>query len=128
MNTNCCSDGACIWRDEICAPQGDDVNVLVSIYDTDQDEFDISGALEAVFVVSDSITGADRIVKKMTEGDISVSTNRYQLVVRLTSEDTIKPVKRKNYYELRITSADGRKRTVSAGLYKAEQTIIKDVV
>lgn len=123
-----CGPDDCVARGYICAPQGDDVSVLFSVLDQDGDEFDISGAAEIVFAVADERGGTVRFVKTMTDGDVVLSTNGYQFRIYLTNEDTIVPVKKVNYYEVRITNDEGEHKTVSAGAYIATRTIIKDIV
>ena len=125
---NCgCDESACIKLGYICAPQGDDLRVLVSVYDLDGDEYDLTGAQEIVFAVADDRLGTVRLVKTLSEDDIAISTNGYQFVVYLTEDDTILPVKRVNYYEVRVTNAEGDHKTVAAGNYTATRTIIKDI-
>ena len=125
---NCgCSD-ACIKPGSICAPQGDDVMVIFSIYDTDGDEFDLTGATEIVFLVADERGGTVRFTKSLSDGDISISTNGYQFSVVVTDDDTVLPVLRRNYYEVQVTNSAGLKKTVSSGSYIATRTMIKDFV
>ena len=123
-----CGPNECVSRGYVCAPQGDDVAVLFSVLDQDGDEFDISGAEQIVFAVADERGGMVRLVKTLTDGDIVLSTNGYQFRVYLTAEDTNLPVKKVNYYEVRVTNSEGEHKTVSAGAYIATRTIIKDVV
>lgn len=125
---NCgCDTSACIVPGYICAPAGDNVRVLISVYDSDGDEYDITGATEIVFAVADSRTGQTRIVKTLSEGDITIAGTGYQFVIFLTDEDTVLPVLRQNYYEIRVTNSLGEHKTVSAGSYVATRTIIKDL-
>lgn len=123
----CGSGDQCVKPGFICAPQGDDALVVFSVYDTDGDEFDLTGATEIVFAVSDHKKGTVRIVKRMSEGDIQISTNSFQFAVTLTDDDTILPVYEKNYYEVQVTTGAGLKKTVSAGRYSADHTMIKDI-
>lgn len=122
-----CNDYGCIASDAICAPRGDDVRVIVSVFDTDGDEFDIVGATEIVFAVADVKGGAVRIAKRLTLGDISISTNGFQFIVTITDADTESLVRVKNYYEAQVTTSSGLKKTVSAGLFRSDDTIIKDL-
>ncbi len=121
-----CADD-CIKPGVICGPKGDDVYVIFSVYDTDCDEFDVYGASEIVFAVADRKGGTVRFVKRLTEGDIQISTNRYQFMVTITDEDTAALVNQSNYYEVQITTSDGLKKTVSSGIFRATDTIIKDI-
>ena len=122
-----CDNGACIPTGNVCAPAGDDVRVLFSVYDTDGDEYDISGASEIVFMVADERGGLVRIVKRLTNDEIILSTNGYQFVVILDDTDTNAPIKKSNYYEVRVTSDAGEQKTVSVGSYTATRTMIKDL-
>lgn len=124
---NCGCDETCIKPGSICAPQGDDVLVLFSIFDTDGDEFDLTGATEIVMAVADERGGVVRFIKRMSAGDITISTNGYQFTVIITDGDTVLPILRKNYYEVQVTNSAGLKKTVSAGSYIATKTIIKDL-
>lgn len=125
---NCdCGPMTCIKPGWICGPQGDDVLVIFSVFDTDDDEFDITGATEIVFAVSDYKGGAIRIIKRLTDGDIQISTNGYQFAVTITDDDTLATVRRKNYYEVQVTTSTGLKKTISAGTFTATRTIIKDI-
>lgn len=125
---NCgCHQSACIPPGHVCAPAGDDLRVLFSVYDTDGDEYDLTGADEIVFAVADYKGGTVRIVKRLSDGDIAISTNGYQFLVYLTGDDTAEPVRRKNYYEVRVTSDTGENKTVSQGVYDATRTMIKDI-
>lgn len=124
----CSVERGCLTEGFVCGPRGDDVTVIVSVYDTDGDEFDISGATEIVFAVADQPGGTVRITKKLSLGNITISTNTFQFVVTITDDDTRSLVRVKNYYEAQVTTAAGLKKTVSAGLFRSDDTIIKDIV
>ena len=124
---NCGCESGCIAPGFICAPQGDDLRVLFSVFDNDGDEYDLTGATEIVMAVADERNGPVRFVKRLSTGDITLSGSGYQFVVYLTDEDTIIPVRQKNHYEVRVTNSVGENKTVSAGLYRADRTIIKDL-
>lgn len=124
---NCGCESGCIAPGFICAPQGDDLRVLFSVFDNDGDEYDLTGATEIVMAVADDRNGPVRFVKRLSTGDITLSGSGYQFVVYLTDEDTVIPVRQKNYYEVRVTNSVGENKTVSAGLYRADRTIIKDL-
>lgn len=123
----CRDEHGCVQPGSICAPRGDDVLLIVSVYDTDGDQFDISGATEIVFAVADELGGEVRFVKRLTLGQIAISTNLYQFSVTITDSDTSALVKQHNYYEARIETSDGLKKTVSAGLFFSQETMIKDI-
>lgn len=123
---NCDSHG-CLSKGSICAPRGDDTLVIFSVYDTDGDEFDITGAAEIVFIAADTINGTVRIDKRLTTSGVQISTNGYQFSVDLDSVDTEALVHRHNYYEVQVTTSSGDKKTVSSGILLSENTMIKDL-
>lgn len=126
---NCgCDDIGCIQPGYICAPSGDDLRVVVSVYDQDGDEYDLSGATEIVFAVYDQKGGQFRFAKRLSDGEVVLAGTMFQAVIYLTDDDTILPVRVKNYYEVRVTNSAGEHKTVSAGLYRAERTMNKDLV
>ena len=128
LNMSCeCEDTGCIKLGVICAPQGDDVRVLFSVYDTDGDEFDISGATEIVFLVAAERGGVVYFTKRLSLGQAGISTNGYQFWVDVTDTDSVLPIARVNYYEAQVTTSAGLKKTVSAGSYIATKTAIKDL-
>jgi len=122
-----CDDYECVKPGSFCVPRGDDAKIIVSVYDTDGDEFDLTGAQEIVFGAADSVDGAVRWVKRLSLGEIQISTNGYQYSFDVTGAESVLPVNRTNYYETQVTTSGGLKRTVSAGIYRAEKTIIKDL-
>lgn len=122
-----CVDTGCIAPGSLCVPRGDDAYIIFSVYDTDGDEFDISGAAEIVFAVADYNGGEVRFVKRLTDSEIQISSNMYQFMVTVTSADTESLVRAHNYYEARVTTGAGLVKTVSAGLFKSTDTIIKDI-
>lgn len=122
-----CNCGGCISPGSICGPRGDDVSVIFSVFDTDGDEFDLTGATEIVFLVADEQLGNIRFVKRLTEGDIQIGGTLYQFMVTITDDDTSSLVRVNNYYEVQVTTSSGLKKTVSAGVFKAPDTMIKDI-
>lgn len=126
-NGHYCVDSGCVEPGALCVPRGDDAYIIFSVYDTDGDEFDISGATEIIFAVADFHGGEVRFVKRLTDGDIQISTNMYQFMVTVTGSDTASLVRAHNYYEARITTSAGLRKTVSAGLFMSTDTIIKDI-
>lgn len=128
LNMSCeCEDTGCIKLGVVCAPQGDDTRVLISVYDTDGDEFDISGATEIVFLVAAERGGVVYFTKRLSLGQAGISTNGYQFWVDVTAADSVIPIARVNYYEVQVTTSAGLKKTVSAGSYIATKTAIKDL-
>lgn len=113
----------------ICVPQGDDVLVVFSVREDgcDGDLFDISGASEIVFIVADSFGGTVRIDKRLSDGEVFISTNGYQFYLTITKTESAALTRVSNYYECQVTSSGGMSRTVSAGLLKAPDTMIKDI-
>ncbi len=122
-----CSCQGCISPGSICGPRGDDVSVIFSVFDTDGDEFDLTGATEIVFLVADEHLGNIRFVKRLTEGDIQIGGTLYQFMVTITDEDTASLVRSSNYYEVQVTTSSELKKTVSAGVFKSPETMIKDI-
>lgn len=127
MGGKYCGCVSCISGGFICAPKGDDVMIIFSVYDTDGDEFDIRGATEIVFIVADHKGSEVRIVKKLSLGQVQISTNGFQFSVTLSDDDTSDLVVVKNYYEAQLTTSAGLKKTVSAGILRADNTMIKDL-
>lgn len=130
-----CQCGSCISRGTICVPRGNSTVIIFSVRDSDGDLFDISGASEIVFTVSDGewISGSigpggtPRITKRLTDGQIIISTNLYQFRVVINNADTIPLIAEHNYYEAEVTAANGRKYTVSNGLFKSPNTQIRGI-
>lgn len=125
MNCNC--DDVCVSSGYICAPRGDYTRIIFSVYDTDGDEFPVTGAQEIVFIVADSFGGTVRITKRLTTGGITISTNGYQFVVTVLAAEAATLVRNDNYYEAQVTNSAGLKKTVSAGKFKSQDTMIKDL-
>lgn len=123
-----CMDSGCVEPGSLCVPRGDDAYIIFSVFDTDGDEFDISGAQEIVFAVADFRGGEVRFVKRLTSSGVQISSNMYQFMVTVTSADTSSLVRSHNYYEARVTTSSGLVKTVSSGLFKSTDTIIKDIV
>lgn len=127
-----CQSSACETcppRGFICVPKGDDCVVVMTVKENDCDGeyFDISGASEIVFVVADELGGTVRITKKMSLAEVSISTNLYQFYFTVTASNTAALVRQSNYFECQVTSAAGLKKTVLTGIFKATDTMIKDL-
>ena len=133
MSCNC---GGCISRGLICIPRGDDTSILFDVRDDDGDEFDISGASEIVFIVAGGeVTSGNMgpggellIDKRLSDGEIVIAGTGFQFVVEIIAADTINFTSRDNYYEVKVTTSSGLKKTVSSGLFISENTMIKDIV
>lgn len=124
----CGIGSGCIQSGDICVPRGDDVSVIFSVYDEDGDEFDLKGAQEIVFAVGDAVGGPVRFVKRMSLGEITIGGSMYQFMVAVTGADTDTLYLKNSYYEVRVTTSTGLNKTVSAGVFKSERTLIKEVV
>jgi len=122
-----CDCNGCVSTGRICAPKGDDTRIVFTVLDNDGDEFDLTSALEIVFIVADSLNGDVRIVKKLSAGQISIPTNGYQFALTVTAAETASLPRSKSYYEAQVTTAAGNKKTVSRGLFRATETRIKDL-
>lgn len=125
----------CIERGYICVPRGDDSRIIFSVRDTDGDEFDVAGADEIVFIVADGeIIGGNTypggtvlIEKRLSDGEILIAGTGWQYVVDLSDTETAALPRTNLYYETQVTNSAGLKKTVSAGIFKAENTMIKDI-
>ena len=132
MPPNTCG---CIKTGYICAPRGDDTRVVVSVYDTDGDEFDLAGTSEIVFIVADGELiggnmnpgGSVLIEKRLTTSGIQLAGTGYQFIVTLTDTETATLPRVNLYFEARVTTSAGLNKTVLAGIFKAENTMIKDI-
>ena len=124
-----CGVNQCDFSQTICVPRGDSRELLFTVHENDCDGalLDISGASEIVFIVADEFGGTVRIEKRLTDLEIEISNNLYQFSVELTGADTDTLVRVSNYFECRITSATGRTTTVANGLFKSQDTMIKDL-
>ncbi len=125
----CVGECSCPTSGAICIPRGDAQLVVVDVREgrCDGDLFDISGVSEITFAVSDTVGGVVRIVKRLSTGGISVSTNGYQFYFTITSEDSDSIVMNSNYFEIRAVTASGSPKTIISGLFKSPQTNIKDL-
>lgn len=132
MSCNC---GGCVSRSTICVARGDDTSLIFSVYDDDGDEFDISGAIEIVFIVASGVTiggnigpgGAVLIEKRLSDGDIIIAGSGFQFAIAIAGADTEDFTNTNSYYELRLTTSTGLNKTISAGLFISQNTMIKDI-
>ena len=130
-----CSCGGCISRGQICVPRGDDTSIIFDVYDSDGDEFVITGATEIVFIVAVGVIiggtvtagGSVLIEKRLSDGDIEIAGTGYQFVVGIDAADTADFTTSTNYYEAQITTSGGLKKTVASGVFVSENTMIKDI-
>ncbi len=111
-------------------PRGDDQTIVVTVHENDcyGDLFDVSGSSEIIFAVADEFGGTVRIDKRMSDGDVYVSTNGYQIYFNLTSSDTASLVRVSNYFELQVTTSDGLKKTILHGIFRSDDTMIRGIV
>jgi len=72
--------------------------------------------------------GSILVEKRMSDGEISIAGTLYEFAVTFTSADTESLPRTNLYYEARVTTSAGLNKTVSAGLFKAENTMIKDII
>lgn len=113
----------------ICVPRGDALRVVVDVRENtcSGDLYDITGASEIVFAVADELGGVDRIVKRLSDAEIGISTNGYQFYFTINSADSLALVRNTNYFEIRLTTATGAPKTIMCGVLSSPQTIIKDL-
>lgn len=133
---DCCRNGiSCIHRGSICSPRGDDTRVIFSVFDNDGDEFDVTGAQEIVFIVANGEVvggnlwpgGTVLIEKTLTGGGVALAGSGYQFVVDIDADDTAALNQTRLYYEVQVTTSAGLKKTVSAGIFRAENTMIRNI-
>lgn len=131
-----CGGGRCVSRGFICVPRGDDMSILFSVYDDDGDEFDISRASEIKFIVAAGVWiggnitpgGTVLVEKRLSTGGVTKAGTGFQFVVDIVGADTAAFTQTNNYYEVRVETSGGNAKTVSAGLFKSENTMIKGIV
>lgn len=113
----------------ICIPRGDGLTVVFSVHENscDGDLFDISSASEIVFAVFDEMGGTARIVKKLSDTEVFISTSLHEFYVIITGAESDTLVRQTNYFECRVTTSAGVPRTVVSGILKSPQTMIKDL-
>ncbi len=129
------SFGGCVSRSSICVARGDDTSLVVSVYDDAGYEFDISGAIEIEFIVATGVTisgnigpGGTVLIKKLlSSGGVVIAGSRFQFTIAIAGADTRNFTSTNNYYELRVTTSTGLNKTISAGLFKSQNTMIKDI-
>lgn len=124
-----CETETCPPSGSIRVPRGDGITLIFSVRENncEGDLFDISDAIEIVFIVADSLGGTVRIEKRLSDMDIDISTNGYEFTTVLDSNDTDALTKQSNYFECRITTAAGVNKTVVSGVFKSPDTMIKDI-
>ena len=117
-------------KQAINIPKHNDGWLIVTVRDLHGDLVDISGALEIVFAVWDvpeENGGTVQFVKTLSDGDVTIHGNGYKFSLWVDRADTGALGTRLNYYECDITNTDpaypdGKKRTVMAGKFRAENT------
>ena len=131
-----CGCGGCITRGGICVPRGDDTTVIFSVYDSDDSQYDISGATEIVFIVAEGVVvggnigpgGAVLIEKRLSLDEIVIAGTLFQFTVAIDAADTTGFAISRNYYEVQVTTSSGLKKTVANGVFTSQNTMIKDIV
>lgn len=121
----------CVKRTSICVPSGDYRRIVVSVYDTDGNAFDISSASNIVFLVSQGSTfngsvfpgGLDVFEKNLGNG-ITLAGTGYQYVVDIEPADTIDLIHRVHYFETAVVTTEG-KVTVLCGRFLVAPTQIE---
>ncbi len=108
----------------IAVPQDNDAVLEFTYQDQDGNLLDLTGVSEIDFVVFTDLDGIAQINKTWTGGDITIYGNNYQFSVPITALDTQGLTNRLSYHECRVTNSAGDKRTVSAGLFRRENTYI----
>lgn len=113
----------------IIVPRGDDMIISASSFsgEVGGDLYHLSNVSEIVFAVADEVEGVVRIIKRLSDGDITVTPDGYQFYFTVTSDDTFGLVRNLNYYEIRAVLVSGAKKTIGSGVFKSPQTVIKDL-
>lgn len=124
-----CDSSGCPTSGAFCLPKGDDLTVVVTVRENtiDGDLADISDATEIVFIIADELGGTVLVTKRLSLGQITISTNNYQFSTTITNAESALLINTLNYFEARITTASGAQRTVLTGTVRAPLTMIKDL-
>jgi hypothetical protein len=112
---------------ELCMPNGDGGMFLFVVRDQDGDFFDLTGAAEITFLVADTLGGTVRILKTLSDGDIEISGTGRDFHLTLTRDDTTDLVRIKNYFEATVLTTGGIHHTVVSGIFRAPETMNKDL-
>jgi hypothetical protein len=123
-----CGCNTCPPSDEICVPSGDAAVIWFEVKDEDGSLFDISGALDIVFLVATENQGTVLLTKKMSLGGVTIDGTGSAFYISVTRADTELLTSRKNYYEATVIASSGSPVTVSAGIFSAPPTMNKDLV
>jgi hypothetical protein len=115
-------------KQSISVPKGNDGFLVFTVRNEKGELEDIEGAQEIVFAVFDKPDGTLQFQKTLTDGDITIHGNNYKFSFWVDSEDTAAIDGRIVYHECEMTNSAGRKRTVSAGPFRAENTYIRSIV
>ena len=105
-------------------PQSNDANLVFDFQDQTGALLDLTGVSEIEFVVFDEQNGTAEIEKTLSGGDIVIYGNNYQFQVTISKADTLLLTNRLSYHECEVTNSGGETRTVSAGLFRCENTSI----
>lgn len=112
----------------ISVPQDNDALLEFTYQDQDGNLLDLDGVSEIEFKVFTSQGGSIEITKSLSAGSVTLYGNDYQFSVSISDTDTQGLTNRISYYECRVTNSGGDKRTVSAGIFRAEPTYIWSTV
>jgi hypothetical protein len=106
-------------------PKNNDARLIFTFQDEFGNLLDVSSAAEIVFAVWDRPNGTLQFTKTLSDGDVILHGNDYQFSFWIDADDMVSV--RLGYHECEVTNSAGKKRTVSAGLYRAENTYIGDI-
>lgn len=112
----------------INVPKNNDAYLTFTTYDLDGDLVDISGASEISFAVWGDAGGTLIFQKLLSGGDIVIHGDNNRFSVWIDAADSASITGRIVYHECEMTNSSGRKRTVSAGQFRAENTYTGDIV
>jgi hypothetical protein len=109
----------------ISIPKENHARLIFTYQDEKGQLLDLTGVQDIIFAVWDSYGGTLQFQKSLSNGDILLHGNDYEFSFYIDDTDTI--TTRLGYHECEVTNSEGRRRTVSAGLYRAENTFIGSI-
>lgn len=108
-------------------PQDNDAYLVFDVVDNDENLVDITGSSEVIFAAFTQKGGVAEIVKKLSLSEITIFGSGYKFGFWINASEASALTNRLSYHECQITNSIGKKRTVSAGVFRAEKTYIKDI-
>lgn len=120
-----CGMDTCVNSPKLCVPQHDTRQIVIDFIDSAGVPYDVSTASEIEFIISRRVTSNPIITKTKSGGTITL-TNNTQARLDLSSAETGGLQKGSNYYECRVSAADGSIATVLAGPFVVQDTRIGD--